>query len=117
MVFWNNKESVTIFSAEKMKSIGIGALIGSAMAIRTGLEQGTTPTPTPPLADLYRDPIYVPDHKINRVRGDNEEGDYRIATCKLHRGELFDTQLRITPFRRISGTVYVEQEYKDADGW
>ena len=91
-----------------MKSIAIGALVGSAMAIRTSVEQGTVSTTTPTLADLYRDPIYVPDHKINRVRGDNETGDFRIATCRLHRAELFDTELRRTPFRRMSGTVYVE---------
>ena len=63
---------------------------------------------TPTITDLYRDPIYVPEHKVNRVRGDNETGDFRIATCRLHRAELFDTELRRTPFRRMSGTVYVE---------
>ena len=70
------------------------------------------------LSTTFEGPTYIPNNKVNRLSGQPQDGDYRMASCELHHSQILDTKLRGTPERNLNGTIYVQQQYlTNSGGW
>ena len=61
-------------------------------------------------------PMWIPPDKVNRIRGLDIDGDYRMASCELHHSNDLDTKLKNILERNLTGTIFVEQQYLSGSG-
>ena len=61
-------------------------------------------------------PQWIPPDRVNVIRDNEEDGDYRMASCEFHHSLNLDTNLKTITERNVSGTIYVEQIYSEAGG-